>query len=99
MLLRAAEREPVVDHGAEWELVDQAAEHAEHEHGAALAAGVDGFPDGGRTVRLQVQLLLDLVVHMVRARAVRLHTHGFDAHVRPRPDVRSRSSAPTSVAE
>lgn len=55
--LRPAQRQPVVDGGAERELVGQPAEHPEHVHRAALAAGVDRLPHGGRPVPLELQLL------------------------------------------
>ena len=65
----------------ERELVDQPAEHPEGEQAAALAAGVDRLPQRGGPVGLQPQLLLDLVVEVLRAGAVRLHPDGLDAHV------------------
>jgi hypothetical protein len=75
-------------------------EDAQHEHAAALAAGPDRLPDGGRPVGLQPHLLLDLVVDALRSGTVRLHAHGLDADVgAAAAGVRSRSSATTSVVE
>nr|WP_203551461.1 hypothetical protein [Actinospica acidiphila] len=81
MHLRSAHGEPLVDHRAERELVDGAREHPEDEHGAALAAGVDGVTDGGGAVRLEAQLLLGLVVQVHGSVAVGLHADRLDAHV------------------
>ncbi|MCP9963175.1 hypothetical protein LUX05_20760 [Streptomyces somaliensis] len=83
MLLRGAQGQALVDDRAQGELVHHPREHAEDEHAAALAAGVDGLADGGRPVGLEAQLLLDLVVQVHRATAVGLHPDRLDAHVRP----------------
>ena len=81
--LGAAHGQALVHHGAERELVHGRREDAEDENAAALAAGDDRLPDGGGPVGLQSQLLLDLVVGTVHARAVGLHADRLDADVGP----------------
>ncbi len=83
MLLSAADGETFVDHSSQWELVDDRAEDSQDEHHPTLTTGVYGLPDGGRPVGLESQLLLDLVVEVMRSRAVRFHADGFDADVGP----------------
>src|SRR4051812_19217613 len=82
VLLGAAQGQRLVHHRAEGELVHEAGEDAEGEHGPTLAAGVDRLAHRRGSVGLQPQLLLDLVVEVLRTRGVRLHAHRLDAHVR-----------------
>ena len=56
--------------------------HPQREHTTALPAAVNGLPEGNRPVGFEPQLLLDLVVEILRTRAVGLHADRLDADVR-----------------
>jgi hypothetical protein len=81
VLLGTAQRQRLVHHRTERELVHQTGEDAEGEHRPALAAGVDRLTHCRGPVGLQPHLL-DLVVEVLRPRTVRLHAHRLDADVR-----------------
>jgi hypothetical protein len=81
--LGAAHRHALVHQRPERELVHETGVDPEHEDRAALADGVDRLADRDRPVRLQPQLLLELVVRVLRPLAGRLHPDRFDAHVGP----------------
>ena len=80
--LTAANRQRLVDDGAERNLVQEAAVHAGHRQRSAVATGKDRFAQYARTIGLHLQGGLHTVVGALHARRMRLHPDCVDAGIR-----------------